>query len=253
MPKQLLIYERAVPVNPQAHGDVSIRSTGDYAYARDVNSVPLMSVEFDLTAPEYPIVFTGEGANTMPAALLGVRDQENLFVDEGGAWTGKYVPAFVRRYPFVFSSEDGQNFTLCIDETFSGVNRLGRGERLFDADGTRTQYLQGVLNFLQSYQAQHEATRAFCARLVELDLLEPMQAQFVLKSGQRMLLSGFQSVSRERLRNLSGEALSRLAKSGDLDLIYANLQSQRNFTPLAERLPTAVAPQGAEQPELAAV
>ena len=239
MVKQLLIYERAVPVSPQAHGDVAIRSAGDFAFARDVNSVPLMSVEFELSAPEYPIVFTGEGANLMPAVLLGVRDNENLFVDAEGKWVGKYVPAFVRRYPFVFSSDDGQNFTLCVDEKFAGVNRQGRGERLFDADGTRTQYLQGVLNFLQSYQAQHEATRALCERLAALDLFEAMQAQFVLKSGQRMLLGGFKSLSREKLRNLSGDDLAQLAKSGDLDLIYAALQSLRNFTPLAEKLPDA--------------
>ena len=236
MEKQLLIYKRAVPVSPQTHGEVSVRNSGDYDFAKDINAVPLMSVEFDLACPEYPIVFTGDSATIMPVALLGVRDNENLFVDSTGTWKGKYVPAFVRRYPFVFSSVDSQNFTLCIDETYPGVNRQGRGERLFDADGQRTQYIQSVLNFLQSYQAQHEATRAFCARLFALDILEPMQAQFVLKTGQQMLLSGFLSVNREKLRNLPAEELSKLAQSGELDLIYAMLHSQRNFTPLAERL-----------------
>lgn len=237
MAKQLLIYERAVPVTVNQHRDVSIKAGKDYAFAREVNSVPLMSVEFDLACAEYPIVFTGDISEVMPAALLGVRDNENLHVDDNGAWVGRYIPAFLRRYPFVFSSGNGSTFTLCIDETYPGVNWNGVGERLFDAEGERTQYLQTVLNFLKAYQANFEATRAFCRRLVDLDLLESMQAQFTLRTGQRLSLGGFMTVNRNRLRALSGDTLSRLALSGDLDLIYAHLHSQRNFTPTAERVP----------------
>jgi hypothetical protein len=240
--KQLLIYERAVRVNPRQHKDVSIKSGNDYGFAKNVNSVPLMAVEFEHACTEYTIVFAGEAAGIMPVALLGIRDNENLYVDESGAWNAKYIPAFVRRYPFVFSSTDGSRFTLCIDEEFRGVNRRGVGERLFDAEGERTQYLQSVLNFLQSYQAQFDATRAFSQRLVDLDLLEAMQAQFTLRSGRRITLGGFMAVSRARLRALSGDALARLAGSGDLDLIYAHLHSQRNFTPTAERIVRVVDP-----------
>ena len=111
------------------------------------------------------------------------------------------------------------------------MNWNGVGERLFDAEGARTQYLQTVLNFLQAYQAQFEATRAFCRRLLDLDLLEPMQARFTLRGGQRLSLGGFKAVNRDRLKALSGDNLSRVAVSGDLDLIYAHLHSQRNFTP----------------------
>jgi len=236
MTKQLLIYEKAVPVTRKRHGDVSIKAGNDYAFAKGVNSVPLMATEFDLASNEYAIVFSGEGKDVMPAVLLGIRDGENLYIDENGGWNAKYIPAFVRRYPFVFASQDRTTFNLCIDEDFPGVNRRGVGERLFDAEGERTQYLQNVLGFLQAYQAQFEATRAFCQRLTELNLLEAMQAQFVLRSGQRITLGGFMSVNRDRLKSLPGDSLARLAAAGDLDLIYAHLHSQRHFTPTAERV-----------------
>ena len=62
--------------------------------------------------------------------ILGVEKDENLYVKQPGSWDARYVPAFVRRYPFVFSrSDDGQTFTLCIDETWSGCNADGKGER----------------------------------------------------------------------------------------------------------------------------
>ena len=246
MSKQLLIYEKAVPVTRKEHGDVSIKSGDNYGFAKDVNSVPLMATEFDLASTEYAIVFSGEGNDVMPAALLGIRDGENLYVDEQGAWNAKYIPAFVRRYPFVFSSPATKRRSrFALTRNITGVNREGLGERLFDADGERTQYLQGVLGFLQAYQAQFEATRAFCQRLVELNLLEAMQAQFVLRSGQRITLAGFMSVNRDRLKALSGSALAGLAARGDLDLIYAHLYSQRNFTPTAERIVRVVNPDNA--------
>jgi hypothetical protein len=216
---------------------LSVKSGTDYGFAKQVNSVPLMAAEFEPACGEYAIVFAGQDKEVMPVVLLGVRDQENLYIDDKGAWNAKYIPAFVRRYPFVFSSDDdGQTFTLCVDEDFHGVNREGLGERLFDSAGERTQYLKTVLGFLQAYQAQFNATRAFCQRLVELNLLEAMRAEFTLSSGQRITLGGFMSVNRDRLRALSGETLQRFAALGELDLIYAHLHSQRNFTATAERV-----------------
>src|SRR5690606_24555798 len=138
---------------------------------------------------EYAVVFAGQGDEIIPVVLLGVRDGENLFVNADGTWGGRYVPAFLRRYPFVFSSSgDGANFTLCVDEEFEGCNRKGRGERLFDNEGERTQYLQGVLGFLQAYQVQFQRTRALTKRLNDLNLLEAMQARFTLRDGKVLTL-----------------------------------------------------------------
>src|SRR5437016_382128 len=78
MAKQLLIYERAVPVNPKQHGNLSVKSGADYGFARQVNSVPLMAAEFEPACGEYAIVFAGQGTEVTPVVLLGVRDQENL-------------------------------------------------------------------------------------------------------------------------------------------------------------------------------
>ena len=242
MPKQLLIYDNAIPVTRQKHGKVSVKAGADFRFATGINSVPLMAAEFAQVASDLTIVFAGQGGEVVPAVLLGIRDGENLMVDAEGHWQGKYIPAFLRRYPFVFSSSpDGQNFTLCVDEAFEGVNKNGRGERLFDADGEQTQYLKGVLSFLQAYQVQFHRTRALTERLRELALLEPMQAQFTLRSGQVLTLSGFEAVSRERLRALTGEQLAALSAADDLELIFLHLQSLRNLQATAERMGTAPA------------
>jgi len=234
---QLLFYANAVPVNNQQHRDLSVKSGRDFAFARLVNSVPLTAVEFRRAALEYAVVFAGEGEAVIPVAILGAQAEQNAFVKEDGSWDGKYVPAYVRRYPFVFaSSDDGNNFTLCIDDSFSGCNTEGRGERLFDAEGERTQYLETVLNFLKEYQAQFQRTRAFCARLKELDLLEPMQATFTLPGGEQRNLTGFMAVNRTKLKALDDDVLARMAKSDELELIYLHLQSMQNFSNMLQRI-----------------
>jgi len=237
MTTQLLIYGRATPVNKQKHKNWSVKTGADYRFTQQINSVPLTAVEFPSAAAEYSIVFAGSGDEVMPTAILGLRDKENLYVQEGGVWDAKYIPAFVRRYPFVFSSDaDGSTFTLCIDEDFSGCNQTGRGEKLFDADEEMTQYLKNVLNFSKEYQGQYKRSQAFCTTLQKLNLLEPMKAQITYKTGEKGNLGGFLVVSRTRLKALTDQQLLGLAKTDELELIYLHLQSLRNFSAMVDRV-----------------
>ena len=237
MPTQLLIYETAVPVSNGRHAKCSVEAGGGFAFTRKVNSVPLMAVEFPQSAPEYAIVFAQNGEGVMPVVILGARAHENLYLTEDDQWSAKYVPAFIRRYPFIFTpGADGKTFTLCVDEAFQGLNYQGRGNALFTEDGKHTPYVDHVLKFLQEYRAQFLRTQAFTSKLKELDLLEPMQAQFTLGSGEKMSLGGFQAVDRKRLKALPADKLADLATTDELELVYLHLQSMRNFTELKDRL-----------------
>jgi hypothetical protein len=237
MTTQLLIYETVIPLSAARHRGCAIEMTRNYGFSSKTNSVPLMAVEFPYAAAEYAIVFAGTKDNVMPAVILGVRDGENLFLSQDAKWDAKYVPAFVRRYPFVFStSADGERLVLCVDEAYSGFNREARGQKLFDDDNKPTQYVQNILTFLQEYQAQFNRTVAFCKKVRELDLLEPMQAQVETTSGEKLSLAGFMAVNREKVKALSGDKLSELAKTDELELLYLHLQSMRNFQALPSRL-----------------
>lgn len=242
MSTQLLFYQQAVPVSVDKHKNWSLDTGANFSFAKQVNSVPVTAVEFPRAALEYSLVFAGDEAGIMPAAVLGIEDSKNLFVDAAGRWTGSYVPAFVRRYPFVFSSTDGASFTLCIDGNFKGWNQEGKGQRLFDDTGERTEYLENILKFLQQYQMEFQRTQSFCKKLKELDLLEPVHAQFTSPGGERRALSGFMAVSRERVKKLPAETLSKLASTDELELIYLHLQSLNHF----ERLLSQAARVGAK-------
>lgn len=248
---QQLFYRTAVPVNFARHRDWSVKTGESYAFASGVNSVPVTAIEFAPAAAEYPIVFAGTEKSVFPAVILGIRENENLFVDADGSWRGKYLPAFVRRYPFVFSQDEaGRTFTLHIDETFDGCNQAGRGERLFDADGQQTQYLKTVLGFLQDYQARFRRTQAYCQRLIELDLLQPMQAQFTLNTGEQRSLSGFMVVNREKLKALPADTVADMLAKDELECTFLHLASLRHFQDMLERFQpkpeAAAAPPAAE-------
>lgn len=237
MSAQLLIYETVVPLSLARHRNAAVQIGENYTFSKNTNSVPLMAVEFPYAASEYAIVFAGNKESVMPAAILGVRDRENLYISSDAKWDAKYIPAFVRRYPFVFTNSDnGQRFVLCVDEAFSGFNHEGKGQKIFGEDGKPTEFVDKILKFLQEYQTQFSRTQAFCKKVLELDLLEPMQAQVETNSGEKLSLSGFMAVNRTKLKAVAPEKLAELARTDELELLYLHLQSMRNFMALPGRL-----------------
>lgn len=242
MGTQFLFYQNVTPVSLQRHAGWSVEAPDRYHFARGVSSVPLTAVEMPHAALEYTIVFQGSGVPT-PAVLLGVREDHNLYLDEDGSWNARYIPAFIRRYPFLLAlSQDQKTLTLCIDESFSGCNQEGRGEALFDEKTERTPYLSGVFEFLQDYQRQFARTEGYCQKLQKLGLLEAMKAQFNLGMGEERTLSGFYAVKREKLKSLPAETLAELVKSDELELTYAHLASMNNLSAMLARVAAAKIP-----------
>jgi hypothetical protein len=242
MTKQLLIYQSAVPLSASRHSDMSLEANDDYTFSAGVSAVPLMAVEIVRAATEYAIVFTAAGDELLPAAVLGIKGEQNLYLTEDAHWKAKYIPAFIRRYPFVFAaSDDKKTLTLCIDEAHPGVNRAGKGQRLFGEDNKPTEYTQNVLKFLQDYQLQFERTKQFGKQLKECELLTPMQATVTTPKGETLSVGSFLAVSREKLRALDGHRLAALAKTDALELVYLHLYSMRNFNEVKDRLVGALA------------
>jgi hypothetical protein len=237
MSKKLLIYQSAVPVSALRHGKMSYEPSDTYAFTADINAVPLMAVELLRAATEYAIVFATVGDEVLPAAVLGVKPDQNLYLTPDAHWQAKYIPAFIRRYPFVFAtSEDRKTLTLCIDESHPGLNSEGRGHPLFTDEGKPSPYVEKVLQFLKEYQGHFERTKFFGRHLKELGLLEPMQANVTTPKGEKLSLGGFSAVTRSKLRALSGDALASLVATDELELLYLHLYSLRNFSDVKDKL-----------------
>jgi hypothetical protein len=231
----LLFYQKPVPLNAKTHGDWRILTDEQhYGFAADINSVLLAGIEFIEACKEYPIVFALSGERLVPVALLGFRETKNLFVSEDGKWLGRYIPAFIRRYPFVLAdATDQAQKVVCIDEAYAGFNQPD-GENLFE-DGKARPVLDKAIEFLTEYQQQYLRTEALTKRLRDNQLLTKINARITARDGQETALDGLLVVDEKKLLELDDEKALALFRSGELAWIYAHLISVANIGALAER------------------
>lgn len=237
MAKQSLFYEEVVPITKERHMGWSVEKPGNFSFAATQHSVPLMFSEFHMAAQDLPIVFGKSGDSTTPLAVMGLQADTSLLIDGDGAFTGRYIPAFLRRYPFIFArgAGEGDTLALCLDETHSGVDQSGeRGEKLFDEAGEPSAFLNQTMEFAKTFEVDLRKTAGFTKLLEEKNLLDPMQASITLANGQKIALTGFFVVSRERLKALDADVVQDMFQRDILELIYYHLQSLKNMERLRD-------------------
>lgn len=229
-------YEKPVMLDRERHRRRRIGPSTSFAFARRANSLYLAGVEFAEAGKEYAIVFTrGANQKVLPVAMLGLRSRENLFVDDQGQWAAAYIPAFVRRYPFVLAELSGQAMGVCIDEAFAGLSDK-EGEPLFDAQGHNTPFLQNAIDFLERYQQEYQRTEAFCRRLERAGLLTGMNAKADLVDGRSFTVGGLLVVDEQKLMALPDAVALSLFRSGELHLVSMHLASLSNMKKLVDRM-----------------
>lgn len=235
MSTTLLLYKQVKALNRDEHKAFRLKQANECSFAAGTHLVPLAGLEFYQAARHYPIVFIGEGEKAAPIALLGLKEGQNTCVDANGQWlANQYVPAFVRRYPFVLAQGSNEDFTVCIDTEFQGWNEE-EGQRLFAEDGANSEYLDEMIRFLQNFTHEMDRTRRFVGRLQELGLLEKRSFKLSHVSGESFVLSDFLAVDEEKFLKLGDEQVLALHKDGFLGWVYAHLMSLGNINQLFER------------------
>ena len=235
---ELLFYNKPVPLNRQSHANARVRPVaGNYSFAAAINSVPLAGKEFVEACKAYPIVFSEtKGKDILPVALLGIRNGQNLYLDGRGDWSARYIPAFIRRYPFILASDrknGAENLTVCVDASYPGFDS-GNGEVLFDENGEYAPFLRNTISFLQDCHHHFRITETFSEKLVQTGLLTPYSAKFDLSSGKSFTLGRFLIVDEKKLLQLGEEPVLELFRSGQLAWIYFHLASLANLGPLVD-------------------
>jgi len=234
-------YRKVVALSNKGHVDWKIKTADDYSFTSGSHVVLITTVEFSFIACEYPIVFVETSGEFKPVAVLGLKPNQNSFLREDNSWNGKYIPAYIRRYPFILSGDmsatNGQDitYTVCIDESYIGFNKEF-GENLFDSDGRYSTYLEGTIKFLKDFQFEGQVTEKFCKKLTKLNILEPMQANIASKEQKDFSLSGFWIVSNDKLKGKKPLELVELVKSDEMAFIYAHLASLSKFQSLVSQI-----------------
>jgi hypothetical protein len=241
-PQLPLFYKDLLPLNSQEHGDWKVSTFEDASFLANTHAIPLTVDEFVDAQRNFPIVFTAND-NPLPIALFGLNEGVNTWVaDDGKLEAGLYVPAYVRRYPFILAklNKDSDDMSLCFDPESGVVGKSKDGQALFEKDGSETkptEYTNNVLDFCRRFENSGQRTKAFLDEIKELDLL--MDGEIAITRSDMpekpFVYRGFRMVDENKLRELPTEKLENLNKSGMLMLIHAHLFSLNLMRSLFER------------------
>jgi len=246
-----LFYKDLVPLSSVDHADFHARPLDNAEFLVGQHAIPLTSDEFVSACRFFPIVFSA-GDNPVPLALMGLNEGINTFVDdEGKLLNPVYVPAYVRRYPFLLArlQPDSEDLSLCFDPTSGALGKFDEGDALF-VDGQPSEQVQAVLEFCKNFEEAGQRTGLFMDELKKADLLMDGEVAIQQEGNDKpYVYRGFQMVDENKLRELRGDVLRKLMQNGILGLIFAHLFSLQLMREVfAEQIKSGKMPLNTELP-----
>jgi hypothetical protein len=222
-------YTAPMPLDSQRHGALGLKSKFGLSFSARANAVPINLIEMPQISQAYPIGF-GIDVNAGPVAILGLRDNENLFVNPNGQWLADtYVPSYIRRYPFIFSEGPGAGeLTLCIDNNPDVVDEESE-QKFFAPGGQPTGMAQNALEFCKSYHTAAQHTLAFSKAIAASGLLVAGQEEVPVANGARITFRGFRVIDPQKLGALPNEDFLEWRQRGWLPSLYAHLFSSMQW------------------------
>ena len=219
-----LFYRSVAALNRETHANTRIR-TGPQAFGFAAGShlVPAVFDEFPAACRHLPIMFVSTGTVPAPVFLVGVQPGESNLVGPDGQWRGGYIPAFVRRYPFILGEVEGSDPVVCVDEA-SGLLDDRHGDALFE-NGAETGLLRDKITLATEYAGAAKRTEAASRLLAEMELLTSSTLNFTRGGTASAAIHGLLVVDEAKLGRLPDEQVLRLHREGLLAPIYAHLLS----------------------------
>lgn len=219
-----LFYKNPAPLDAKLHKDLALKKNFGFGFTKGVNAVPVNLIEMPQVCHHYPIAFSPDD-NATPVAILGLRDGENLFLQSDDSWeAGAYIPAYIRRYPFIFSElPNSEQLTLCLDMNDDVIEKKGE-QKFFESDEP-SQLAQNALEFCKSYHAAAQQTIEFSKALSDSGLLVEREAQINVAGNKRISFSGFKVIDEKALAEMDDKLFLEWRKKGWLPFLYAHLFS----------------------------
>lgn len=222
-----LFYKQLVPLNKAEHGAWHARRTEKARWLAGQNAIPLTVEEFPLAQRHYPIIFS-TGDNPVPLGLMGVNDGVNVFIEDDGSLREQiYIPAYVRRYPFLLAklSPDAEELSLCVDPTSELVGEFDEGQPLFDGEEP-SESCRNTLKFCEQFEIAGTKTTTFVNELLKHELLIDGEMTIQPEGAPNpFVYRGFKMVDEKKFRDLRGDVIRGWNQSGMLGLIYAHIFS----------------------------
>ena len=254
-PNLPLFYKDLVPLNSKEHGKWSTRTIDNAKFMEGAHAIPLTAEEFVMASRNYPIIFSA-GENSVPLALMGLNEGVNIFMDDKGKFADQvYIPAYVRRYPFMLArlKQGEDELSLCFDPTSNAVGNYKKDAQPLFKDEKPTENTQAILKFCEDFEQAGAKTQAFVQELEKEELLLDGEVSIQQTDIEKpFVYRGFKMVNEEKMRELTGEKLRKMNQNGILPLIHAHLFSLQLMREIfSQQVQQGKAPQVTEAPKKA--
>ncbi|MEM7739290.1 MAG: SapC family protein [Pseudomonadota bacterium] len=238
----MFLFRKPELLTKEAHGGMGIvRPDQPFGFAATARAVPLVLTEIPTAMRDYPIIFTNKD-KPMPMAVLGLVEDENMFVDEKGEWEDRrYIPGYLRRYPFALATDketndpQGQRMALIVDAEFEGLSASAPDENKFFAGDGPSASLQQALDYCQSYERDFAQTVQLAQVLSSYDVLTEQFGQYTPPGKTAQPFARYFGIDEDRLKSLADDKILELRKNGVLPLLYAQMMSMGNWTSIIDR------------------
>jgi len=228
------MYKNIELILKDDHKEAGVANVEGFKHAKELTTSMITMDEFYQACKSYPIVFAkNEEEGWFSVALLGLED-ENKFVTEEGTWKEEcYIPAYVRRYPFIYV-QNKEELLLGFDAD-QKVDKKDAGDRhFFDDKGEKSEFVDKVLNFMNQVQNSSTATKTFIETLDEMKLLEESNITGKNADGKEIVVTGFYILKEEKLNKLTKKNKAKLCESNYMQPITAHLIGLSNIQSLAK-------------------
>jgi hypothetical protein len=250
---QVLFYSNPQPLNAEKHGGLGIKPIEKpFSFLGKAHAVPLTVNEFGLASTSYPIIFVGK--DKMPIGAMGVRDNENLYVKDGAVDPDFYIPAFARRYPFVFANDSSQErLVLCVDRDAAMVSN--QPEIPFFNDGQPSEFTTNAMNFCRDFESQRRRTEEFVKEIDKLGLFAEREATFQPRDnsgnniGDPQVVAKYYAIDEQKVNALPEEKIAELQRNGMLGAVLAHNISLLNWSRVINRALRAQEADAVQQPQ----
>jgi hypothetical protein len=220
-----VLYRRIEPLNRELHRGLRLKALEQpLAFVRDVHVLPALAEEFPKAATFFAILFARQQDGVTPVFALALKPGANRYVSADGRWDAGYLPAYLRRYPFILAEVEGRDPLLCFDVAFPGFNEA-EGQPLFDETGEPSSMLREAMTFAGQFRESARRTGALVGTLQRLELLRPVTLDVQPVHGDKTRLEGVMVVDEAKLRDLPDAEALALFRSGELAAIHAHLMS----------------------------
>jgi len=225
-----------VPVRKEQHQKLKLANTRNISHVDGQHIIPVSAAEYAQSSASFPIVLVKnpDSERFRSVAMLGLEAGENLFFLDD-KWIALSMPQSISMVPFSLGIDPDKENTLtaCIDLDSEFVGE-DKDLALFEDDGKESEVLTNVQQALGRLYDNERMTESFIKELQENDLLQELELNIALSSGEKKKLTGIFTINEDKIKNLSDDKVLDFHKRGLFVPIYSMLGSLTQINHLVQ-------------------